>query len=56
MIFKKKMRTCFKCDQEFPDSYEACPICYPSEFELSVGNVVAIVGVIFLILLILVNL
>jgi RNA polymerase subunit RPABC4/transcription elongation factor Spt4 len=51
MIFKRKMRTCFKCEKEFPDSYEMCPMCYPAEFELNFGNVAVMIGIIFLILL-----
>lgn len=55
MFWKKNLIKCFKCKKEYPDSYEACPICYPSEFELSLGNIITIVGVIFVILLILAN-
>lgn len=39
MIFKKKYRTCSKCDLEFPDSFVACPICHPSDFEMTPVNI-----------------
>jgi len=39
MIFKKKMIECFKCKKEYPDSYEACPLCYPSDIEMTPVNI-----------------
>lgn len=49
MIFKKKYIKCFKCDTEFPDSYEACPMCYPSDVEMTPTNIA--IMVIFMIIL-----
>lgn len=49
LFFKKKMRTCFKCEKEFPDSFETCPMCYPSDVELSPLNVTIMV-IIFVVL------
>ena len=46
MIFKKKMICCFKCDKEYPDSYECCPICYPSDIELTATNLTVMVIII----------
>jgi hypothetical protein len=51
MIFKKKMRTCFKCEQEFQDCYERCPLCYPATKE-DFGNLPILIGIGFVILFI----
>jgi len=49
MIFKKKMIECFKCEKEYPDCYVACPLCYPSDFEMTPTNI-AIMVIIFIVL------
>ena len=49
MIFKKKYIKCFKCEKEYPDSYETCPVCNPSDFEMTPKNI-AIMVIIFIVL------
>ena len=39
MLFKRGKKECFKCGDKYPEVYECCPICYPSDFEMTPLNI-----------------
>ena len=49
MIFKRGKKECFKCGDKYPEVYEYCPICHPSDFEMTPKNI-AIMVIIFIVL------
>ena len=43
MIFKRGNIKCSKCGDKYPEVYEACPKCYPSDFEMTPTNIAIMV-------------
>ena len=43
MIFKRGNIKCSKCGDKYPEVYEACPKCYPSDFEMTPTSIAIMV-------------
>jgi hypothetical protein len=49
MLFKRGKKECFKCGEKYPEVFECCPTCYPSDVEMSPLNITIMV-IIFIVL------